>query len=117
LGLARVQRLAPALVPTEEVAASARRIHDDEALLASNRSTALLVLAAYDAEGARARALALLASPASSLALQTAALGALGSSAAPEDRALVSQHQDSPDIRLRTAARTALAKRFGTQFP
>ncbi len=110
IALERLGRLDPSLIGPLEIAQRATRILDHPDQANACKIAALQILGAVDAGEGRARALAVLAEPARPLMLKVSALATLGACGQAADRDALRPFLDSPDYRLRTAARAAAAK-------
>ena len=111
--LISLQRLGvadPALVSSAEIARRAQAILDNSQQANACKLAALQVLGGADPEEGRRRAVAILGDQASPIMLKVSALATLGEHGRAEDSVSVKRYTESPDYRLRTAAKAAVAK-------
>ena len=113
IALERLHRGDPSLIGPLEIAQRAERVLAHPQQANACKIAALQVLGAADGERGRRAARAALSDSQSPLMLKVSAIATLGAHGEPEDRPRVQAYENSPDYRLRTAARAALAKLDG----
>lgn len=109
IGLDRLHSARPDLVTGDEVSSRALAILKSEQQADACKLSALQILAKYDPATALVRARSYLQSEAPVM-LKVSALATLGMVGQAEDRPALERYAKSPELRLRTAARAALAK-------
>lgn len=112
LGLRRLRDDPSGLVTAAEVTEAARKLLNGNAYANPSKQTALQVLADGDAEEARLIARRWLTDQ-DAIMLKVSALATLGRVGEESDRASLERYAQSPELRLRTAARAALSKLGG----
>jgi hypothetical protein len=110
IALERLGRDDPSLIGPVEIARRAQGILHNPDQANACKIAALQILGAVDAPEGRRHALAVLDDPAAALMLKVSALGTLGNHGLADDREVAGRYANSPDYRLRTAARQAVAK-------
>jgi hypothetical protein len=111
--LISLQRLGagdPSLIGPVEIARRAQAILDHPRQANACKLAALQVLGGAEPAEGRRRAFLILGDEASPIMLKVSALATLGEHGQAEDAVLVKQYTGSPDYRLRTAAKAAIAK-------
>lgn len=109
LGLQRLHENEPPLVEGVEVAKAARLVLREDAYASASKISALQILARHEPSEARALARQWLADE-HPVMLRVSALATLGQVGEQADREVVARYAESPELRLRTAARAALAR-------
>lgn len=107
--LLRLHEQKPEIVPTNKLIKYSQWVTDRTAYSNSDRLSALHVLAAIDQSKAAETARVWLANNDTAPMLQQTALNVLGKDATPADRQFIETFSNHPDLRLRTAAKTALS--------
>lgn len=110
IALERLGRLDPSLIGPDEIGRRASVILQNPDQADACKIAALQVLGLVDAEAGRREALAALADAARPIMLKVSALATLGACGQATDIRVVEGYSDSPDYRLRTAARAAAVK-------
>lgn len=109
LGMHRLHHALPTLADGEEVAAAARRILQQDAYAVASKITALQILARHQPDEARIWARRWIDGE-RAVMLRVSAIATLGEVGEAVDQERMARYTDSPELRLRTAARAALLK-------
>jgi hypothetical protein len=110
ISLQRLGAADPSLIGPVEIARRAQAILDHPRQANACKLAALQVLGSAEPAEGRRRAVLILGDEASPIMLKVSALATLGEHGHAEDAVLVKQYTGSPDYRLRTAAKAAVAK-------
>lgn len=107
--LLRLHERKPEVIPADKLSARCEWVIQRPAYSNSDHLSALHVLAAIDQPKAAKKARKWLTTPHTAPMLQQTALNVLGKASTPADRQLIETFTNHPDLRLRTAAKTALS--------
>jgi hypothetical protein len=110
ISLQRLGAADPSLIGPVEIARRAEAILDDPRQANACKIAALQVLGAADAAEGRRRAIRALEDDTMPIMLKVSALATLGEHGQAEDASHLTRYNNSPDYRLRTAARAAATK-------
>lgn len=116
ISLQRLGAADPSLIGPVEIARRAKAILDHPQQANACKLAALQVLGGAEPAEGRRRAVVILGDEASPIMLKVSALATLGEHGQAEDSVLANQYAGSPDYRLRTAAKAAVAK-LGKRHP
>lgn len=109
LGMQRLNEASPPLVSGREVVEAARKILAEDGYAPASKISALQILARHEHDEARTLARQWIVEE-RPMMLRVSALATLGDVGGASDQDVLASYATNPDLRLRTAARAALAK-------